>query len=285
VTHMGWMFLRASSFNQDLSSWDVSQVTYMGYTFTDASSFNQDLCSWGTKLSIDPPYIFDIFSNSGCPYSSDPNLLEGGPFCASTCTPFSNHDDLKSAVDAFMVEDECTSIALTSNPGCSATNEDLSRKYGSSMVTWRVSDVTNMSFLFANMSTFNVDISDWDVSAVRTMEGMFWGASSFNQDLSSWDVWNVTNGDNMFEGTAALDDSVLCSWSAAWKRLVDCTERTIAAPTPTISTAPFNGERISASATLSILYGASFSLLLVYLLLLSLKWGYRRKRYKKSNIS
>jgi len=48
--------------------------------------------------------ISEMFSNSGCPFSSEPNLLEGGPFCASTCTPFSNHEDLKSTVDTLMVE-------------------------------------------------------------------------------------------------------------------------------------------------------------------------------------
>ena len=141
----------------------------------------------------------------------------------------------------------------------SSFNQDLS--------SWDVSQVTGMNSMFEFALSFNQDLSSWDVSQVRYMSSMFLDASSFNQDLSSWDVSQVTYGDEMFGGTAALDDSIFCSWSATWKRLVDCTERTSAAPTPTISTAPSNGERTSASATLSILYGASLSLLLVHLLI------------------
>ena len=35
-----------SAFNQDISSWDVSNVTNMDAMFDDASAFNQDISSW-----------------------------------------------------------------------------------------------------------------------------------------------------------------------------------------------------------------------------------------------
>ena len=44
VKDMSSMFLAASSFNRDLSSWDVSSVFDMDGMFFDARSFNQKLC-------------------------------------------------------------------------------------------------------------------------------------------------------------------------------------------------------------------------------------------------
>merc|ERR1719201_1105437 len=43
---MGAMFSGASTFNQDLSKWDVSKVTAMWFMFNRASAFNQDLSMW-----------------------------------------------------------------------------------------------------------------------------------------------------------------------------------------------------------------------------------------------
>ena len=52
---------------------------------------------------------------------------------------------------------------------------------------WDTSNVTDMSQLFKNKSTFNENISDWNVSNVTTMEEMFSGATAFQQQLR-WDI-------------------------------------------------------------------------------------------------
>ena len=46
VTDMSAMFSGADSFNGDLSAWDVSSVTDMNSMFRNADAFNQDLSGW-----------------------------------------------------------------------------------------------------------------------------------------------------------------------------------------------------------------------------------------------
>ena len=46
VTDMSFIFYGSSSFNQDISSWDVSNVTGMSSMFYGASSFNQPIGYW-----------------------------------------------------------------------------------------------------------------------------------------------------------------------------------------------------------------------------------------------
>jgi len=58
--------------------------------------------------------------------------------------------------------------------------------------SWDTSNVTYMSWMFRNNTSFNQDLSTLDVSNVTFMRNMFENASSFNQDLSSWSVDGVT---------------------------------------------------------------------------------------------
>ena len=82
---------------------------------------------------------------------------------------------------------------------------------------WDVSNVQNMSFLFADAINFNQSLNNWDVSNVVDMSGMFWGPSNFNQPLNSWDVSNVQDMYSMF--FASSFDQPLYNWDV--KNVVD----------------------------------------------------------------
>ena len=61
VTEMLYCFFIDDSFNQDISSWDVSSVTDMGFMFYGATSFNQDISSWDVSKVTNMNEMF-----SGC---------------------------------------------------------------------------------------------------------------------------------------------------------------------------------------------------------------------------
>ena len=79
---------------------------------------------------------------------------------------------------------------------------------------WDVSNVTNMSSLFANAPSFNQPLNKWNVSNVISMEGMFHEARSFNQPLNNWNVSNVTDMSYMFYGAESFNQP-LNNWNVS----------------------------------------------------------------------
>ena len=193
VTDMSYMFFDASSFDGDVSSWDVSEVTDMSYMFSWTHSFNNDLSGWDVS---EVSSMYGTFSGAS---SFDGDISRWD---------VSNVDDMTemfydaSSFDGDIFRWNVSKVTDMSAMfyGASSFDGDISR--------WNVSKVTDMSAMFYGASSFDGDISRWDVSNVGSMDGMFSGATSFNGNLSVWNVSSVNIMRNMFSGAISFNDDI-----------------------------------------------------------------------------
>ncbi|MEX0275820.1 MAG: BspA family leucine-rich repeat surface protein, partial [Flavobacteriaceae bacterium] len=78
--------------------------------------------------------------------------------------------------------------------------------------SWNVgASVQDMSYMFAEASSFNQSLQNWDMGNVIYLEGMFSKATSYNQPLSLWNTSSVTETDGMFNNATAFDQD-LSAW-------------------------------------------------------------------------
>ena len=153
VTDMSLIFNgEVTSFNQDISNWDVSNVTDMSNMFIYANAFNQDISSWDLSNVTDMNGMFAYATAFNQPIGNW------------------NMSNVGNTYAMFL--------------GASSFNQPIG--------SWDVSSVLDMYGMFYEATVFNQDISNWNINAVNDMEVMFWDAESFNQDLSSWNVDGVS---------------------------------------------------------------------------------------------
>jgi len=144
VSNLANCFNGATSFNQDISTWDVTNVLSFGNLFVSATSFNQNINSWNTSNVTNMLGCFAIASSFNQPLNNW------------------NTSSVTQMQDMFN--------------NASAFNQNIGG--------WDVSKVTNMSNMFLSNTAFNQDIGGWDMGAVTSANQMFRAASAFNRDLS-----------------------------------------------------------------------------------------------------
>ena len=88
------------------------------------------------------------------------------------------------------------------------SNETSALEQYGNINTWDVSNITDMSYLFLNKTTFNENINNWNTSNVTNMSYMFYSASSFNQPLNGWNTSNVTDMQRVFEFADAFNQDI-----------------------------------------------------------------------------
>ena len=79
---------------------------------------------------------------------------------------------------------------------------------------WDVSHVTNMEQTFSDAIHFNKSLNNWDVSNVTYMDWMFYHTVDFNQDLGNWDVSNVQSMASMFYAAYSFNQD-LSRWDVS----------------------------------------------------------------------
>ena len=204
VTDMSGMFESARSFNQDISTWDVSSVLNMSGMFLEAEIFNQDISAWDVSSVTDMSNMFNVadFFNQNIGVW-DVSSVTDMSYMFNYARSF-NQDISGWDVSKVTNMERMFHVAYV-------FNQDIN--------TWDVSSVTDMNYMFAatpDGSSFNGNISSWDVSSVTNMRAMFSLASAFNQNISGWNVSSVTTMRDMFNNatlSTANYDALLSSWS------------------------------------------------------------------------
>ena len=199
VTSMQNMFRDASSFNGNLSDWNVLTVTNMDGTFRGASDFNGDVSSWDTSSATDMRNMFQDADNfdgdiSGWDVSKVTDTSSMFYEASDFNQPLNGWDVSKVTDMSFMFDD------------ADSFNQPLNG--------WDVSKVTDMSFMFFGTAFFDGDLTGWDVSKVTDMSSMFDSADSFNQPLNGWDVSSVTEMNSMFASADSFNRP-LNSWNVS----------------------------------------------------------------------
>ena len=223
VTNMNQLFYLASSFNQPISSWDVSNVINMSSMFREVTTFNQPIGSWNVSNVNNVESLFLFATSFNQPIGSwnvsnvtNMNRMFQGannfnqPIGSWNVSNVTNMSYMFGGASNFNQPIGTWNVSNVTNMSIMFSGSAFNQPIGS----WNVSNVTNMESMFNNATAFNQPIGSWNVSRVTNMANMFYRASSINQPLGSWNVGNVTRMDSMFRD-ATIFNQPLGSWNVS----------------------------------------------------------------------
>ena len=218
VRNMTNMFRTASTFNQDISGWDVSLVTNMGGMFNSAALFNQDISLWNVSSVTN---MGGMFRNAFA-FNNGSTTNDGGKpltWTAGTGTSLvTNMSDMFSSdyVAAFNQDISSWNVSSVTNmgtmfKGSSIFNNGSPTNDGGKPLTWSAgtgtSNVTDMNYMLQS-TQFNQTISSWNVSKVIYMNGMFQNTPFNNGAVGNVGgkplTWTAGTGTSLLENTEVM---------------------------------------------------------------------------------
>jgi len=219
VTDMAAMFASYyGKFNQDISKWDVSNVTDMQYMFVGCNDFNQDISEWDVSKVTN---MYAMFVEA---HKFNQDISKWDVSSVTKMRMMFMDTTFNQPIGSWDVSNVTDMEGMFNN---SSFNQPIGEWDTSNVVTmrvmfnsssfnqpigeWDTSNVVTMRNMFGNNKVFNQDISKWDVSNVESMELMFFKSESFNQPIGSWDVSNVENMSRMFDSATSFNQD-LTKW-------------------------------------------------------------------------
>ena len=162
VTTMSNMFSSASAFNGDISGWNVSSVTDMSDMFHDASAFNWNLNDWNVSSVTD--HVRHVLTSASA-FNCDTSTTGTSPQSPTMSDMFHDASAFNGDISGWNVSSVTDHVRHVPRRLC------LQRRH-----LWleRLLSHRHVRHVPRRHSTFNGDISGWNVSSVADMSYMFY---------------------------------------------------------------------------------------------------------------
>jgi surface protein len=210
------LFKSCPAFNQEIGTWDTSQVLTISETFRFCTSFTN-----GADAAVNP--ITGRAGINGWDVSRVQQFSSAFGQCVAFDRPLTDWDTSGGVNFSFMFLN-CT---LFNQPlgawdmrkayfisgmfsGCPAFNQPLG--------AWVLDDLHEAASVFQGCPLFDQDLGSWNMSKVIFCNSLFFGATVFNNagsdSIKNWDMGNVTDMNSMFRSARAFNQPI-GSWDVS----------------------------------------------------------------------